>query len=252
MRLLVVEDEPNVARILAKGLREQAYAVDAVADGDAAVERAGTTEYDAIILDVMLPGASGFDVCRTLRGAGYTTPILILTARDAVNARIEGLDAGADDYLLKPFDFGELLARLRALIRRGRGPLLPDRLEIGGVVLDARGRRVTVKGREVPLTSKEYALLEYLARRHGDVAHACHYAERSEEKNEYDGGGEQAADAVEELAFGVGNLFGQFLQGALRNPSAADGQFGRLIFGFAVTEALGIFALLVAFLLLFT
>ena len=129
MRVLLVEDEPDAAQIgllgrrhpgSAEGLREHAYAVDVAVDGDAAIEQAGTTEYDAILLDVMLPGTNGFDVCRSLRGAGCGTPILIVTARDAVDARIEGLDAGADDYLLKPFDFGELLARLRAVIRRRR------------------------------------------------------------------------------------------------------------------------------------
>src|SRR5262245_9335667 len=125
MRILLVEDEPYAAQILAKGLREQAYAVDVAADGDAASEQAGTTDYDAIILDVMLPKRNGFDVCRELRADGCNVPILIVTARDAVEARVEGLDAGADDYLLKPFDFRELLARLRAVIRRGKQPMLP-------------------------------------------------------------------------------------------------------------------------------
>jgi DNA-binding response OmpR family regulator len=169
MRVLLVEDEPNAAQILAKGLREQTYAVDLAADGETAIEQAAASQYDAVILDVMLPRKDGFDVCRTLRHAGCSTPILIVTARDAVEARIEGLDAGADDYLLKPFDFGELLARLRAVIRRGAQPLLPERLEIGPLVLDTRGQRVTVTGHEVPLTGKEYALLEYFARRCGDV-----------------------------------------------------------------------------------
>ena len=169
MRVLLVEDEPSAAHVLAKGLREQTYAVDLAGDGEAAIVRAGTAEYDAVILDVMLPRLDGFAVCRTLRQAGCSTPILIVTARDAVEARIEGLDAGADDYVLKPFDFGELLARLRAVIRRGRQPLLPERLVAGPVVLDTRARRVTVRGREVALTGKEYALLEYLARRSGDV-----------------------------------------------------------------------------------
>jgi len=169
MRLLLVEDEPSAAKVLAKGLREQTYAVDLAVDGESALVQAGTTEYDVIILDVMLPRRDGFEVCRSLRLTGCATPILIVTARDAVEARIEGLDAGADDYLLKPFDFGELLARLRAVIRRGRHPILPERLEIGQLWLNTRGRRVTVNGRDVPLTGKEYALLEYLARRHGDV-----------------------------------------------------------------------------------
>ena len=177
MRVLLVEDEPNAAKVLAKGLREQTYAVDLSADGDNAIFQAGTTDYDAIILDVMLPQKDGFTVCRTLREAGCATPILMVTARDAVEARIEGLDCGADDYLVKPFDFGELLARVRALIRRGRHPLLPDRLELGAVVLHTRSRRVAVNDTDVPLTAKEYALLEYLARRHGDVVSRTEIAE---------------------------------------------------------------------------
>src|SRR5258708_5245431 len=169
MRVLLVEDEPNAAKVLAKGLREQTYAVDLSADGDNAIFQAGRTDYDAIILDVMLPQKDGFAVCRTLRDAGCATPILMVTARDAVEARIEGLDCGADDYLVKPFDFGELLARLRALIRRGRHPLLPERLVVGALTVDTRSRRVRVRGRDVALTAKEYALLEYLVRRAGDV-----------------------------------------------------------------------------------
>ncbi len=169
MRVLLVEDEPNAALVLAKGLREQAYAVDLAADGEAAVFQAGTTDYDAVILDVMLPLKDGFAVCRTIRESGCAVPILMVTARDAVEARIEGLDCGADDYLVKPFDFGELLARLRALIRRGRQPLLQQPLIVGPLTIDTRGRRVQVRNREVSLTAKEYALLEYLARRAGDV-----------------------------------------------------------------------------------
>ena len=169
MRVLLVEDEPAAAHVLAKGLREQTYAVDVAADGDAAVFQAATTDYDAVILDVMLPGRDGFAVCRAIRESGGLVPILMVTARDAVEARIGGLDAGADDYLVKPFDFGELLARLRALIRRGRQPLLPDRVTAGPLVIDTRSRRVRVRGADVALTAKEYALLEYLARRAGDV-----------------------------------------------------------------------------------
>src|SRR6266550_2326186 len=153
MRVLLVEDEPNAAQVLAKGLREQTYAVDVAADGDSAVFQAGTTDYDAVILDVMLPIRDGFAVCRAIRESGCAVPILMVTARDAVEARIEGLDSGADDYLVKPFDFGELLARLRALVRRGRQPLMPDRLTSGPLVLDTRGRRVTANGRDVPLTA---------------------------------------------------------------------------------------------------
>src|SRR5258706_8418072 len=126
MRVLLVEDGPSAAQVLAKGLREQSYAVDLAADGDTAIFQAGTADYDAVILDIMLPKKDGFAVCRTIREAGCAVPILMVTARDAVEARIKGLDCGADDYLVKPFDFGELLARLRALIRRGRQPILPE------------------------------------------------------------------------------------------------------------------------------
>jgi DNA-binding response OmpR family regulator len=169
MRVLLVEDEPNAARMLAKGLREQTYAVDIAADGDTAIFQVGTTDYDAVILDVMLPIKDGFTVCRTIRESGCVVPILMVTARDAVEARIEGLDCGADDYLVKPFDFGELLARLRALVRRGRQPLLPERLTAGPLTIDTRSRRVRVRNRDVLLTAKEYALLEFLVRRAGDV-----------------------------------------------------------------------------------
>jgi DNA-binding response OmpR family regulator len=169
VRVLLVEDEPSAAHVLAKGLREQTYAVDVATDGETALFQAGTTDYDAVILDVMLPVKDGFTVCRTIRESGSLVPILMLTARDAVDARIEGLDCGADDYLVKPFDFGELLARLRALVRRGRLALLPERLVIGPLTLDTRSRRVRLWSRDVSLTAKEYALLEYLARRAGDV-----------------------------------------------------------------------------------
>src|SRR4051812_5736920 len=145
--------------MLAKGLREQTYAVDVAADGETALFRAGTTDYDAIVLDVMLPVKDGFAVCRTIRSSGSLVPILIVTARDAVDARIEGLDCGADDYLVKPFDFGELLARLRAVIRRGQQPQLPERIAIGALTLETRGRRVLVGTRVLALTAREYALL---------------------------------------------------------------------------------------------
>ena len=177
VRVLLVEDEPNAARVLAKGLREQTFAVDVAADGADAIFQVGTTDYDAVILDVMLPVKDGFEVCRTIRSSGCAVPILMVTARDAVEARIEGLDCGADDYLVKPFDFGELLARVRALVRRGRRPLLPDRLSVGTVVIETRSRRVWVRDREVSLTAKEYALLEYLARRAGDVVSRADIAE---------------------------------------------------------------------------
>ena len=177
MRVLLVEDEPNAALVLARGLREQAYAVDVATEGEAALFQAATTDYDAIVLDVMLPLKDGFAVCRAIRASGSGVPILMLTARDAVEARIEGLDCGADDYLVKPFDFGELLARLRALARRGQQPLLPQLLTVGPLTLDTRGRRVRVRGGDVALTAKEYSLLEYLARRAGDVVSRADIAE---------------------------------------------------------------------------
>jgi two-component system, OmpR family, copper resistance phosphate regulon response regulator CusR len=177
MRLLLIEDEPDAARMLARGLREQAYAVDVSADGRDGAYRASIADYDAIILDVMLPSLDGLEVCRHLRRTGSSVPILMLTARDTVDARIAGLDSGADDYLTKPFDFGELLARLRAVIRRGVRPALPEQLHIGVLDFDTRGRRVLKHGREIPLTMREYALLEYLARRAGDVVGRADIAE---------------------------------------------------------------------------
>jgi two-component system copper resistance phosphate regulon response regulator CusR len=177
MRVLLVEDEPQAAQIVAKGLREHAYAVDVASDGAAALFQLSLADYDAVVLDVMLPIKDGFAVCRDIRQSGRVVPILMVTARDAVESRIEGLDSGADDYLVKPYDFGELLARLRALVRRGGRPVLPERLTIASLVLDTRARRVWNKGRELTLTAKEYALLEYLARRAGDVVTRAEIAE---------------------------------------------------------------------------
>ena len=178
MRILLVEDEPDAARMVAKGLREQAYAVDVVGDGEAACYQASIADYDAIILDVLLPLKNGFEVCRQLRREGASLPILMLTARDSVEARIAGLDGGADDYLTKPFDFGELLARLRAVVRRsGRVPSYPSGCGSGALELDTRAHRLFKEGREVPLTAREYALLEYLARRAGEVVGRAEIAE---------------------------------------------------------------------------
>ena len=177
MRILLVEDEPSAARFIAKGLREASHAVDVASDGTAAAERCQQNDYDAVILDVMLPGKDGLTVCRDLRAGGSNVPILMLTARDAVEARVQGLDAGADDYLTKPFDFRELLARVRALTRRERRPLSPERIEIRHIAIDVAGQRVWAHGREVSLTSREYALLEYLARRAGEVVSRADIAE---------------------------------------------------------------------------
>ena len=169
MRILLVEDEPHAAHVLAKGLREQSYAVDVATDGNAAIFQAATNDYDGVILDVMLPEVDGLQVCRTIRESGCKVPILMLTARDAVEARVDGLDAGADDYLVKPYDIRELTARLRALIRRGHQPVTPERLVVGALTIDTRRRRVIAHGTEVLLRAKEYALLEFLARHAGDV-----------------------------------------------------------------------------------
>jgi two-component system copper resistance phosphate regulon response regulator CusR len=183
MRILLVEDEPDAARALAKGLREQTYAVDVVGDGEAACYQAAIADYDAIVLDVLLPLKDGLSVCRQLRHEGAAVPILMLTARDSVEARIEGLDSGADDYLTKPFAFGELLARLRALIRRGARAPLPDLLRIATLELDTRAHRVLKRGREVPLTAREYALLEFLARHAGEVVGRAEISEHVWDEN---------------------------------------------------------------------
>ena len=176
MRILVVEDEPVAATVLAKGLREHAYAVDIADDGHAALEQACVNDYDLLILDVMLPGINGLDLCGRLRGDGVTAPILMLTARGGPDQRVEGLDAGADDYLPKPYHFPELLARVRALLRRGPA-LAASVLAIDELTIDTRGRRVERAGRSIQLTTKEYALLEYLARRRGDVVGRADIAE---------------------------------------------------------------------------
>ncbi|MEP7308248.1 MAG: response regulator transcription factor [Acidobacteriota bacterium] len=169
MRILLVEDERSAARMIAKGLREAGYAVDIANDGDVALEQAAAVAYDVIVLDVMLPRRNGLDVCSELRSGGSTVPILMLTARDAVDARIAGLDRGADDYVTKPFAFGELLARVRALGRRRTLPLLPDCVDIGPLHLNTRTRELSIEGRVVVLTAREYALLEFLSRKEGAV-----------------------------------------------------------------------------------
>ena len=161
MRILLAEDEPRVAGFIAKGLREQAYAVDVAPNGEDAVHFASVNQYDLLILDVMLPVEDGFTVCRKLRGKGIRTPILMLTARDAVDDRVKGLDCGADDYLTKPFDFKELLARLRALSRRP-AEVRPELLRVADLTLNTANHAVTRAGKAVGLTAKEYALLEFL------------------------------------------------------------------------------------------
>jgi DNA-binding response OmpR family regulator len=176
MRLLLVEDDTRIARIVAKGLREQAYAVDISATGEDALYQADINTYDLVILDVMIPGRDGFAVCRELRKSGKRMPILMLTARDALEDRITGLDHGADDYLTKPFEFRELLARLRALLRRS-GELRPPKIVVADLLLDTAAQSVSRSGRNISLTAKEYALLEYLARNAGRVVGRAEIAE---------------------------------------------------------------------------
>ncbi len=168
MRILLVEDEARVAGFIAKGLREQSYAVDIAPDGEQALYHAAVNEYDLVVLDVMLPVRNGHDVCRDLRASGFRAPILMLTARDSVDDRVAGLDSGADDYLVKPFDFKELLARLRALLRRSRD-LRPCVAQVADLRLDTGSRTVVRAGKTVSLTAKEYALLEFLVMNAGRV-----------------------------------------------------------------------------------
>ena len=176
MRILLVEDEPRMAQALARGLREHAYAVDVAEDGAAALYQTSINDYDLILLDVLLPQRDGFEVCRELRERGDGTPILMLTARATVDDRITGLDAGADDYLTKPFSFRELLARVRALLRR-EPQLHPTRFEIDDLMVDSASHRVTRASRSIDLTAKEYALLEYLVRRAGQLVTRAEIAE---------------------------------------------------------------------------
>jgi two-component system OmpR family response regulator len=168
MRLLLVEDDAKLASAVCRGLRAEGYAVDHAPDGEAALADAHVWHYDAVVLDLMLPRRDGVEVCRTLRERGDGVPILMLTARGAVDDRIRGLDAGADDYLAKPFAFGELLARLRALIRRGPSER-PPRLTVGDLVVDPARHAVTCAGEPVELTTREFSVLEYLARRPGEL-----------------------------------------------------------------------------------
>jgi two-component system OmpR family response regulator len=168
MRLLVVEDEPKLASLVARGLREEGYAVDVAERGEDALWMAHAAPYDAILLDVMLPGADGFDVCRRLRKEDVWSPILMLTARDAVGDRVAGLDAGADDYLSKPFAFDELLARVRALVRRVPAER-PTVLEVGSLRLDPAAHRAWRGVNELDLSPKELTLLELFMRSPGKV-----------------------------------------------------------------------------------
>jgi heavy metal response regulator len=176
LRLLVVEDEPGIAAFLKQGLTEEGYAVDVVGDGEQAIAFALSAPYDAIILDILLPKKDGFQVCAELRRRSLRTPILMLTARGAVEDRVRGLDTGADDYLVKPFAFAELLARVRALLRRP-AVALPTLLQVGDLTLDPVTRRVQRAGRPIELTPKEFSLLELLMRHPGQVLSRTQIAE---------------------------------------------------------------------------
>ena len=239
MRLLLVEDDARIARFVAKGLREQAYAVDVAANGDDALYEAAINSYDLIILDVMIPGKDGFQVCRELRRAGQKVPILMLTARDAIEDRITGLDHGADDYLTKPFEFRELLARLRALLRRS-GEIRPAHIKVADLVLDTGGQTVSRAGRTIPLTTKEYALLEFLARNSGRVVGRAEIAEHvwdetfdpfsnlievyvNRLRGKIDSG---AAKPLLHTRRGAGYFFGLNAEGAAAENHAAEGGSG--------------------------
>jgi len=168
MRLLVVEDDPSMVDLLRRALEREAYAVDVVGTGDEALWAVGEHPYDAVVLDVMIPAPDGFAVVRRLRAEGRQVPVLMLTARDAVGDRVTGLDAGADDYLTKPFAISELFARVRALVRRGPAARAPH-LTVRDLVLDPSTHRASRAGRDLELTPKAFALLEYLMRRPGEV-----------------------------------------------------------------------------------
>jgi two-component system, OmpR family, copper resistance phosphate regulon response regulator CusR len=176
MRVLLVEDDPRIARFVTRGLQEQSYAVDAVTNGRDALYQVEINDYDLVILDVMIPGKDGFATCRAIRAEGKRMPILMLTARDAVEDRITGLDAGADDYLTKPFEFRELLARLRALLRRPN-ELRSAQIVVSDLIVDTASQTARRGSHTISLTAKEYALLEFLARNAGRVVGRSEIAE---------------------------------------------------------------------------
>lgn len=165
MKILIVEDDPSVARFIEQALKEAGYATVAASDGDSAYRLASSQPFELILLDVMLPGMDGLEVCRRLRERGLRTPILMLTARDLLEDKVQGLDSGADDYLVKPYQVAELLARARALLRRPGGG--PPMLQVGSIVLDPAARSVSCDERPVELSATEYSLLEYLMRNAG-------------------------------------------------------------------------------------
>jgi DNA-binding response OmpR family regulator len=183
MRILLVEDNKRLAETIAKGLRERSFAVDVAFDGENALFEVEINDYDVIVLDVMIPAPDGFEVCRRLRGRKIQTPILMLTARDTTADKIRGLDTGADDYLTKPFEFGELLARIRALLRRRTGEIVPAKFEIADLIVETKSRKVWRGGREISLTTKEYALLEFMVREKGKVLGRSEIAEHCWDEN---------------------------------------------------------------------
>jgi heavy metal response regulator len=168
MRILLIEDEKKVARFISKGLTEESYAVDVAYDGEEGLFLAEVNDYDLIILDIMLPKKDGFEVLKSLRNQGFKIPVIMLTARDEIESKVQGLDLGADDYMTKPFAFSELMARIRAILRR-KQEKADNRLQIGDLIIDAVTRTVTRGNKPVELTNKEYALLEYFIRNPGRV-----------------------------------------------------------------------------------
>ncbi len=177
MRVLLVEDEKKMASFIERGLKEEAYAVDVAYDGEQGWDYASANDYDVMILDLMLPKISGLVLCEKIRRAGNRTAILMLTARDSVEDKIKGLDSGADDYLTKPFSFEELLARLRALLRRPRDREEKTLLKVGPVEMDLISRHVRIRGEEINLSQKEFSLLEFLMRHQGEVVSRTQIAE---------------------------------------------------------------------------
>jgi two-component system, OmpR family, response regulator len=208
VRILVVEDAVKMANLLRRGLAEEGHAVDVARTGDDAVWMAGAAEYDAIVLDLMLPGIDGFEVCRRIRNDGVWAPVLMLTARDAVEDRVAGLDAGADDYLRKPFSFAELLARLRALVRRG-GAERPVVLEVGDLRLDPATRQAWRGDAEIKLSAKEFALLETFMRRPGQVLSRYQLLEH-------------AWDYAYENRSNVVDVYVRYLRGKIDRPFGRD------------------------------
>ncbi|HME08229.1 MAG TPA: response regulator transcription factor [Bryobacteraceae bacterium] len=182
MRILLVEDEPEVARFISKGLREQSFAVDVAVDGEQALYQAEISDYDIVVLDVMLPKFDGFQVCQRLRGQSFRSPILMLTARDGIDDEVEGLNCGADDYLAKPFDFRILLARIQALLRRA-AQVRPNVIQVQDLFLNTLNHTAMRDGHDIRLTAKEYALLEFLMLHQGQILGRSAIAEHVWDEN---------------------------------------------------------------------